>query len=186
MSLYESLQGEALRKISERLGVSESEAENGVQAGLPLLLGALARNARQPGGESAIEAALDRDHDGSIFDDIGGLATGKYEQDGDAILGHMLGGNRTQAQNQMAQFAGLKGKDMGKLLAILAPLILGYLAKRKRGGGGGGGLGDILNREESDARGRGGGGLGDILGDEGASLVLTCSAHASSIITCPR
>ncbi len=166
--LSAALSGEPAQEISKRIGVSEDQAANGVKAALPMLLGALSRNAAQPGGEDAILAALDRDHDGSILDDIGGVAGGKYDGDGDAILGHMLGGNRANAESQMAQFAGMDRQSMQKLLMMLAPLILGWLAKRKGGGGGGGnggGLGDILKREERDSRERGGGGLGDILTD---------------------
>lgn len=166
--LSDALGGEPTREISRRLGVSEAQAQQGMQVALPLIVGALARNAQEPGGERALRRALDRDHDGSVFDDIGGLARGKYEDDGQGILRHALGSRRDVAEQRAAQFAGLDGKTMGKLLALLAPLVMGWLARRKGGGGGeGGGLGlpDILRREEGEARNRGGGGLGDILGD---------------------
>ncbi len=157
------LSGDATRRMGERLGVSEDQAQNGIQAGLPLLLSALANNTRRRGGTSELMRALDKDHDGSILDDLGGLAEGRYDKDGAAILGHVLGADRGDVEGKVAQFAGLDKQTMAKLLVTLAPLILGWLGKSRRGGGGGGGLGDILRRE--DKRTRGGGGLGDILGD---------------------
>ena len=162
--LSRALQGAPTRRMGERLGVSESQAQSGIEVGQPLLLSALANNTRRRGGTSALARALDSKPDGSILEDLDGVADGRYDEDGSAILGHVLGADRGNMEGRVAQFAGLDKGTMAKLLVTLAPVILGWLGKMKKGGGGGGGLGDILRREDKGNR-RGGGGLGDILGD---------------------
>ena len=62
-------------------------------AALPLLLGALSRNASQGDGASSLHQALANDHDGSILDDIGGFLGSGNTSSGNDILGHVLGGH---------------------------------------------------------------------------------------------
>ena len=77
---------------------------------------------------------------------------------------------RFEVVNRLGATGGGGGTDLiGKLLPILAPIALSYLAGRVGGGGGktsaasAGGLGDILGGLLGGGGG-GGGGLGDILG----------------------
>ena len=73
------------------------------QAAVPLLVGAMQRQAASPTGLDALAGALDRDHDGSILDDIGGfLGSGGTVGRGAGILGHVLGAR----QDNVAASAG--------------------------------------------------------------------------------
>jgi hypothetical protein len=162
--LNRTLQGEPTRQIGERLGVDEAQASSAVNAALPALLSALANNTRKRGGLDALAGAIDRDHDGSVLDDLDGLAHGKYDEDGAGILGHVLGGNRAAVEQQVGRFAGLDAGSMGKLLVMLAPLILGMIGKlKKKGDVSGGDLGKVLRREQGRV-GRRDRDLGEILG----------------------
>jgi hypothetical protein len=62
---------------------------------------------------------------GGLADMIGGAVGGK-------ILGHILGGRRTQVEQGVAQQSGLDQQQIGKLLVILAPIVMGVLARRKQ------------------------------------------------------
>ena len=96
--LMAQLQGAPLQQMAQQLGTSPAQAQDAVGAALPLLLGALGRNAAQPQGAMDLFGALQRDHGGGA--DLGGLlgsllgggaGGGGGPQDGAAILGHKVG-----------------------------------------------------------------------------------------------
>ncbi|WP_309716113.1 DUF937 domain-containing protein [Armatimonas sp.] len=119
----------AVGQIAEQLGVDESTAQNGIQAALPILLGAMARNAQNEDGAQSLHTALDN-HDGSILDNLGGAISGFQGGPGAAILGHVLGGQTNQISNVVGQSLG--GANGGALLQMLAPIVLGYLGQQKQ------------------------------------------------------
>src|SRR5690606_14033557 len=150
---------------------------------LPLLMGALGRNASQPEGAQALFGALQKDHaDGDIGSVLGAVLGGAQSRqtDGAAILGHIFGGRQERAQAGVAQASGLQGGQANPLLKILAPIVMAYLAKRMfQGGGARAGpatnanvdvLSGILGQEQQDIRqqgGPGGGLLGAVLDQDG-------------------
>jgi hypothetical protein len=128
-TLGKSLTPEMVSQISKQLGVDEDVAQKGVQLGIPLLISALNRNAESPEGAEAITKALEKDHDGSVLDNIGDLI-GNYQQgEGNGILKHILGGQREKVETAVTQTAGIDG---GALLQILAPLVMGALGAQQR------------------------------------------------------
>lgn len=131
-SLLGSMNAGDLAALSRQLGTDEDTTGRAVSAALPAMLGALARNTAQESGAQAFAGALDRDHDGSILDDIGGFLGSGQSSTGDAILGHVLGGRRDMVASNVANSAGLDLGLVQKLLPLLAPLLLGYLGRTKR------------------------------------------------------
>ncbi len=133
-TLTRQLDGNAVGEIGRQLGVNKGVAGTAVASALPLLLGALARNSAKDHGASALAAALDRDHDGSILDNLGGfLGSGQAQSDvGPKILGHVLGGQRGAVESSLASTSGLDSQSTAKLLAMLAPLVLGAVGRAKR------------------------------------------------------
>lgn len=160
-------------QLAARLGVDEQTAEQATRQALPALLSGMHANAQDPGGAGSLGEAIGQ-HDGSLLD--GGVDVQQVDTaDGDRIVQHVFGDARGQVVNQLGSLGGVGGNDlMAKLLPMLAPIVMSYLAKRLSGGGagtaGGGGLGDILGGLLGGAAGAGGtggagtGGLGDILG----------------------
>jgi hypothetical protein len=187
--LLAQLQGAPLQKISQQLGVDSAQAEGAVGAALPLLMGALGKNASQPQGAEALFGALQRDHAGG--GDLGGLlgsvlgGAQSRQTDGAGMLGHIFGGRQARAEQQLGAATGLGGDRAGQLMKILAPVVMAFLAKRMFSGGdsgggamaglGGGGataqvLGAILGQEQQQVRqqgGLGGGLLGAVLDKDG-------------------
>ena len=119
----------AVGQIAQQLGVDEGTAQNGIQAALPILLGAMARNAQTDDGAQALHTALDN-HDGSILDNLGGAISGFQSGPGAAILGHILGGQTNQISSVVGQSLG--GANGGALLQMLAPIVMGYLGQQKQ------------------------------------------------------
>ena len=174
--LLSQLQGAPLQQIAEQLGTNPSQAQSAVAAALPMLLGALGRNAAQPQGAADLFGALQRDHVGraagggglgdllgSVLGGMGGGGGAGGAADGASILGHIFGGNQQRAEAGLGQATGL-GANAGQLLQILAPIVMAFLAQRTQAGGmDAGGLGAVLGREHAQVRQQGGVG-GDLLG----------------------
>lgn len=72
-TLVPLLAGDTLSGISEQLGVDENKTQQAIALALPLLIGALNRNASTADGAEALTGALQRDHDGSILEDLLGI-----------------------------------------------------------------------------------------------------------------
>lgn len=132
--LLSQLQGAPLQQIARQLGVDDGQAAGAVGAALPLLMGALGRNASQPQGAEALFGALQRDHAGTP--DIGGLlgmvlgGAQSRQTDGAGMLGHIFGGQQGTAEQHLGSATGLGSDRAGQLMKILAPIVLAYLAKR--------------------------------------------------------
>ena len=185
--LFSQLEGAPLQQIAQQLGVGRTQAAGAVSAALPLLIGALGRNASQPQGAEALFGALQRDH--AAGPDLGGLlgmvlgGAQSRQTDGAGMLGHIFGGQQATAEQHLGTATGLGGDRAGMLMKILAPIVLAYLAKRMFGGqaggqaafGGGGSpsadvLGAILGQEQQAVRqqgGLGGGLIGAVLDQDG-------------------
>lgn len=177
--LLEQLQGPSLQHIAQQLGTDQAQAQSAVEMALPLLLGALGRNAQDAQGAEALFGALQRDHmpaapQGLGGMDLGGLlgsmlgggarpGAGAGGDAGAAILGHIFGGGRERVESSLGQTAGL-GANAGPLLQMLAPIVMSFLAQRVSAGGmNSGGLGQMLGQERTRAQSAGTPG-GDLLG----------------------
>ncbi|MDY0955202.1 DUF937 domain-containing protein [Stenotrophomonas rhizophila] len=159
-SLFQQLQqGQGLQQVSQQLGIEPAQASSAVGAALPLLLGAMGRNAQQPQGADALLGALQRDHApaaGGGFD-LGGLlgsvlgGGGGNATNGAGILGHVFGGNSDRAAQGLSKATGLDSSKTSQLLAILAPIVMSYLAQRFANGGNAGQLSQALGQEAEAA-----------------------------------
>ena len=179
--LLAQLQGAPLEQLSHQLGIDSVQAEQAVSTALPMMLGVMGQKAAQPEGAEALFGALQRDHAGGGMD-LGGLlgsllgggagaGTGGGALDGAGILGHIFGGNQSQAETGLGQATGLGGGQAGQLLKLLAPIVMAFLAQRVSAGGmNAGALGQTLGRESEQVRqqgGLGGGLLGSLLDQDG-------------------
>src|SRR5262245_33465534 len=135
--LDQTLQSGALSQIGAQLGTDPQTTSTAVSAALPMLVGALARNASTEGGAQSLASALARDHDGSILDDVGGfLGGGAATFSGAGILGHLFGGRQQAVEQAVGQSSGLDAQSARQLMAMLAPIVMGALSRRAQQGGG--------------------------------------------------
>jgi hypothetical protein len=147
-ALSTHLDDHTLGQLSSSLGTDRGATSKAIAAAIPLLLGALAKNAGTPEGAQAIHDAVTRDHDGSILDNPNAATSPAATADGDAILGHVLGDRRSMAEQGISRASGLDMSKVGPLLAMLAPLVMGALGRAQRSGNlGAGGLASVLGME---------------------------------------
>ncbi|MET4639775.1 DUF937 domain-containing protein [Mycetocola sp. 2940] len=188
-SLDELMSQIPIHDVAAKLGVDEETARAAVEQALPALVGGLEANAKDPSGAASIEKAVAK-HSPALVD--GGVNLDEVDtNDGEKIVSHIFGPNKEQVvQTLSAQPAGFSaGGIVGKLLPILAPIVLSYLAKKfqerkqttetvqptepmqpkqpkkEAEGGLGGVLGDLLGGASSGSSSGSTGGIGDILGD---------------------
>ena len=146
---------EALQEISGNVGAEPSAVNTAIQAALPTILGSLANNASSNAGAESLNTALERDHDGSILDNLGGLgglifgnqgqAPPPPQADAGGILGHILGSNQGPVVQQASEQSGLNTGQVAQVLMMLAPIVMGYLGRQKQEQGvGADGLGGLL------------------------------------------
>ena len=164
-------------QIAGQLGLGRDQTEKAVAGALPMLLGGVMRNSESSEGAASLLGALQKDHDGSILDDIGGfLGQGSGAADaGMGILKHVFGGRESSVENALAGSSGLDAGNMRQIMAMLAPLVLGMLGKNQRQGNlDVGGLTDLLGGERRVAEKKAPGAvniLGSLLDSDGDGSV---------------
>lgn len=170
-----------LSQIAQFLGTDEQTANEAIDQALAQLVGAMDSNAADANAAVGLSRAALNDHlDGSAYGDSIDI-NNVDSTDGEKIVNHVFSPTQIQSLG-----SGMGGNLLRRLLPLLAPIVMGYVASKlqeKMSGGGraqapaptpqqqGGGLGDILGDLLGGGGGRGqqggasGGGLGDILGD---------------------
>jgi hypothetical protein len=132
-TLLGQLSGDSLGAITDQLGIDESTAQKAVGLALPLLIGSLDRNSASADGAQALTNAVARDHDGSILSDLASnLMQPKVQEDGLAILGHVLGAKKDNVGNSLGKASGLDSAQVIQLLSMLAPVVLGAIGQTQR------------------------------------------------------
>lgn len=176
--LFAQLQGRPAAEMAQSLGIPAAQTESAISAALPLLVGAMGRNAGQPQGAQALLGALQRDHAGNDLAGVLGAVLGGGGQGG-GILDHLLGGQQRNATNGLGAATGLDNDRAGALLKMLAPIVMAYLARRVFSSEPAPAgtraltpqsLGDVLGQESRDMRQAGGvqgGLLGAVLDQDG-------------------
>ena len=102
------------------------------------LIGALAKNVTSQDGARNLDHALQRDHDGSLLDNIGDFLQGNVREEqrrttnGAGILNHLLGNRQSGVVDMISRMSGLDQSKTGNLMTTLAPIVMGMLGKQKR------------------------------------------------------
>jgi hypothetical protein len=128
----QQLAGGGLSQISQQIGTDEQTTGSALSAAMPLLVSALANNASKPDGAQSLHQALAEDHDGSILNDVPGFLENPQAANGAGILGHILGGQQPVVTQGLAQNTGLDSGQVGQLLQIAAPLLMGALGQQQQ------------------------------------------------------
>ena len=163
------LNDQLIGQLSQHIGAEPQQTASAAEGVFATILGGLANNAASEGGVNSLMVALDRDHDGSILDDlmgmVGNLANGTANgnaTNGLGILGHVLGDRQETAAAQIGQSNGLSAGQAMKLMTILAPIVMNVLGKAKSQGGLD--VGSLVGMLMGSAQNAQQGGFGDLIG----------------------
>jgi hypothetical protein len=161
-----------MASLAGQVGSDPQTTETAVRQVLPALLGGLHANAQDPAGASSLAGALGQ-HSPDLVE--GGVDLAQVDpNEGSKIVSNIFGGQTDQVAQTLGGSLGGETGLVQKLLPILAPIVLSYLAQRlggqnqatQQGGGLADVLGGLLGAQSSGAgsSGAGPGGLGGVLG----------------------
>lgn len=161
--------GGAAKQVGQRFGLNEEQTGSALGQLVPVLMAGLQKNAQQ-GGIDGLMSALQGGSHARYLDEPETLGQESTTQDGNAILGHILGSkdvSRAVASQASAQ-TGIGADVLKKMLPIVATMVMGGLSKQTSGGrasaaqagGTGGLLTSLLDRD----------GDGSVIDDVGGML----------------
>lgn len=134
--------------VSSQLGMSKTETTSAIGVAVPAILAGLAKNSQSSKGAESLNKALDSKHDGSLLDNLGNILQNQssaVQQDGNGILDHIFGANKSAIEKGVAAKSGLSIDKVGPLLSTLAPIVMAFVGQQKKQSKtSAGGLGDLL------------------------------------------
>jgi len=172
---------ELISGAGKQMGLDSKSTTSALSTAMPLILGALKNNSNSAEGSAQLLGALNSPaHSGgarveNVSSILGGDSIDQdVLDDGANILGHVFGGQESNAANALSKSSGLDMKSAMNMLKVAAPFIMSYLGKQTKENNvsESGGLGDML---------------GGLLGSQGgdmasmASLIQGFNGNDSSI-----
>ncbi len=147
MGLIDLLTGNTGNQVAEqaenKFGISKTQVIALLAMAAPLIISYLKNKSQDTHEAEALNNALDKDHDGSILDDVS--QADARQSEGGSILNHIFGEEKPNVENRLSQNTGISIDKIGPILSMLAPIIMGYISKEKQQNNvGAGGLGDLL------------------------------------------
>ena len=180
MSLTDSILGllgsdSNLGSIAGLLNASGDDTQSALSGTIPAVLGSLADRATDRGGADAVLHMVNSADDG-ILSNIGGFLTNR-STDGDAgMMSGIFGGDSEGATQNLAGNLGLSSGMVGKLLPMLAPLVLGFIKRKSNVDGlDSKGILGMLATEKTELAGKG------LLGGLGAKGLGAAAAGAAGL-----
>ena len=130
------LSGDVLEQLAKQIGGGTAETQTAIQSAIPAMLQAMTKNAASQEGAASLANALDKDHDGSILNDLMGFVTAGNDTNGGAgILNHLFGQKKSTVESAISQNSGLNSNATANLMTQLAPIVMGFLGQQKKQGG---------------------------------------------------
>ena len=126
--------GSAIGNLGQQFGLSDEQAQQAVRALLPALSSGIKRSTASPDGLAEFLKALNQPQHERYVDDPALLGDTATRQDGNNILGHILGSkdvSRSAVARASAQ-TGIGQEILKQMLPIIAAVIMGALTKSGR------------------------------------------------------
>lgn len=147
MSLLDLLTGNTGNQVAQqaenKFGVSKTQILALLAVAAPLVISYLRNKSQDAKEAETLNNALDKDHDGSILDDVS--QANARQNEGGSILSHIFGSDKNTVENNLSQNTGISIDKIGPILSMLAPVIMGYIGREKQQNNvGAGGIGDLL------------------------------------------
>jgi hypothetical protein len=134
MNLLESIlntnDGRAVSQLASQFGLNQDQAASAVQSLLPALAGGFQRNI-SGGGLDDLLSALTKGQHQRYIDDPSALNSEAAREDGNGILGHILGSKDVSRQvaAQASTRTGISELVLKQMLPAVATLAMGALSK---------------------------------------------------------
>jgi hypothetical protein len=123
------LSGENLPAISKSVGGDDKAVKSALDMGLPLLLGSMSNNASKPGGADMLMKMMTQTGSSNPMDNISNHLSNPEAAGGSGMVSSLFGSQMVPIQNAISQKTGLPPAAVGKLIAIVTPMIIGHVGK---------------------------------------------------------
>ena len=124
--LFSSMNNQnSVNSMSQKTGLSASQVSKLLILALPILLRALTKNAASRDGAKSLSDALNAH---TSTDNMALQIQNADEEDGNKILGHILGGNVNNVVGALSQQTGTDQDQVKGLLGMIAPALLSGLS----------------------------------------------------------
>jgi len=140
--LQGQLSDNVIASLGSRAGINDQQkAASAAQDALGAIMAGLAKNTQSKEGADSLAKALDRDHDGSVLDQLSDILGGNSAQvseravNGAGILKHILGNKQENVAGQLAKRNQLDQSTMSSMMEMLAPVVMGALGKTRKSSG---------------------------------------------------
>ena len=141
-SILDLLQGpigqQIISGVASQTGESTDKTSGLLSMAMPMLLGAMKKNASSAEGAQGLLGALSN-HQGGVIDNLTGFFDGGVDEsaqnDGSGILGHLLGSKQDTMVNALSQESGVNAGSVGNILKVAAPLLMGLVGKQTQSAG---------------------------------------------------
>lgn len=139
---------EVSREMTSNLGIKKNTAMKIIPQVAPLILGGLQRQ-KTDYGDDRVDHILNKYGNASVLDNISGLFAQKaHDPDADPQLGGLLGNAGLQAANMLQSKFNLDKETAMKIIPMLAPVMLGFLTKKRDSDGVGiNGVASLLDQD---------------------------------------
>jgi hypothetical protein len=131
-TLLNTFSGDGLALLGNKAGVDKKTAGKALTAILPSLIHALNKNSSSPEGAKSLNNALEKDHDGTILDNIFDSLKQQDESAGQGILGHIFGKKQPAVENGIGKTLGINASAIGKIMSLVAPFLMGIIGKTRQ------------------------------------------------------
>jgi hypothetical protein len=137
-------------QIAQQIGADPAQTRKAIDAAAPLLLGGMAQTAQQPQGQAAVQQAM-QSH-ANVLGNLGQILGAAGVGDAGGLLGRILGQHQPAVQDGVQQTSGLNSDQTRRLLMIVAPIVLGMIARRRQQAGASAPLDTHLREEAQKAQ----------------------------------
>jgi outer membrane protein OmpA-like peptidoglycan-associated protein len=134
--LKQALGSDFGRLVSQYLGEPEGATQSSIDALLPAVLGGVAQKGSTPEGASSLLSMLKGlDINTGLLDNVAGLFSGgaagadSLVNTGMSLVKSFFGDKGDSLANALASTGGIKSGSASKLLALVVPLVLGFLKR---------------------------------------------------------
>jgi hypothetical protein len=136
MSLLQTIlnlqDGMAVKQLSQNFGLGEDQTVSAISSLIPALAQGLKQNISTGDGLQSLVSALGSGNHQRYFDDPSSWSRPETVQDGNGILGHLLGSKEVSRQvaGQASAQTGVGQDILKQMLPVVATLVMGSLSKK--------------------------------------------------------
>lgn len=134
LDLLNTQTGEQLiDKASSNTSEDKDKVTSVLGMALPLILGAMKSNTKEPQGAEHLNQALESEkHNGELLNNLENKNTEDLTGEGSKILNHVLGSKQGSINKTIAATLNIEETTVSKILEMAAPVVMGLLGKQKR------------------------------------------------------